>query len=44
MMDGTVIFLSFGVVAAVGVLLLHCRSFSRNGCQQGVLGGSNKRS
>ncbi len=31
-MDGTMVFLGFGVVAVLGVLVLHCRSFSRSSC------------
>lgn len=31
-MDGTLMFLGFGVVAVMGVLVLHCRSFSRSSC------------
>jgi|SaaInl7_135m_RNA_FD_contig_31_225014_length_1663_multi_8_in_0_out_0_2 hypothetical protein len=31
-MDGTLIFLVFGVSAVLGVLTLHCRSYNPQGC------------
>lgn len=41
-MDGTLVFLGFGVVAVMGVLLLHCRSFSRSSCNAVLRGDINK--
>lgn len=41
-MDGTLVFLGFGVVAVMGVLLLHCRSFSRSSCNAVMRGTFNK--
>jgi hypothetical protein len=41
-MDGTLVFLGFGVVAVMGVLVLHCRSFSRTSCNAVLRGALNK--
>ncbi len=41
-MDGTLIFLGFGVIAVMGVLVLHCRSFSRSSCNAVLRGAFSK--
>jgi hypothetical protein len=41
-MDGTLIFLGFGVIAVMGVLVLHCRSFSRSSCYAVLRGPLNR--